>query len=328
MSLGETYGAALIGLVVSAVLYGLTVLQTYHYYRTYPRDSKNMKWFVGVMWAGDTEVGIISLIQTDANAVVGVGVQMFFARRVWKISRQKFLTAVIFVLSTIHGTLGIYFTTQAFILKSFAKYKSLTWVTCVGLGSAAAADILIAVSLCYYLHKSRTGFVRTDTLITTLMMYAINTGLLTSIAATLSVFAAMPNNFVWMSFFWSLGRLYINSFLATLNSRERMRGSLLPTDGTLVQLSQTRSDCSKAYRYPTDPKKFIPSLNVKVETTKEERADFCASPRSGDIEYQTPSSAKDFSYPNSPNVHAHLSFLPSPPSPRTPLSPPSPTYKC
>ncbi|TDL19124.1 hypothetical protein BD410DRAFT_774311 [Rickenella mellea] len=281
MPVGDTFGAAFIGLVASAVLYGLTVLQTYHYYRTYPRDSRNMKWFVGIMWAGDTvhltlctwciywylvsnfgnfhALGIphwSMSLQTDANWIVGCGVQMFFARRVWQISRQKILTLVIVILSTIHGSLGIYFTVEAFVLGSFARYKSLTWVTCLGLGSAAVADILIAVSLCYYLHKSRTGFARTDTLITMLMMYAINTGTHFPIAASLSVicFAAMPDNFVWMSFFWSLGRLYINSFLATLNSREAMKETVTPTmDGTLVQLSHIRSDGSKGYRYPTDP---------------------------------------------------------------------------
>lgn len=34
------------------------------------------------------------------------------------------------------------------------------WVTCVGLGSAAASDILIAVAMCYYLYTKRTGLRR------------------------------------------------------------------------------------------------------------------------------------------------------------------------
>ena len=34
------------------------------------------------------------------------------------------------------------------------------WVTSTGLGSAAACDILIAVSMVYLLHRSRTGFER------------------------------------------------------------------------------------------------------------------------------------------------------------------------
>jgi hypothetical protein len=36
----------------------------------------------------------------------------------------------------------------------------LQWVTSAGLGSAAAADVIIAIALCYYLLQSRTGFER------------------------------------------------------------------------------------------------------------------------------------------------------------------------
>lgn len=42
------------------------------------------------------------------------------------------------------------------------------WITCTGLGSAAAADIMIAASMCYYLAQKRTGidrYVRSDTVI-------------------------------------------------------------------------------------------------------------------------------------------------------------------
>ncbi|TDL19122.1 hypothetical protein BD410DRAFT_806061 [Rickenella mellea] len=245
MTVADTFGAAFVGLVASAVLYGLTVLQT-----TYHHDSKGMKWFC-IYWYlvarfGDhPNLGIPHWsmdLQTDANAIVGVGVQMFFARRVWQISRQKLLTTIIVILSAMHG------------------------------------------SLVY------------------------------SIFATLTVifYAVMPNNSVWVSFFWSLGRLYINSFLATLNSREMLREAVLPIDGSLVQLSQIRSTGSKAYRYPTDPKKASPSPNVTVETSKEKCADYLPSPMRGDIEAQSPSSAKDLLEPDSPNVYAHLSFHQSP----------------
>lgn len=45
-----------------------------------------------------------------------------------------------------------------FALREFSKYVQLTWVTSAGLGGAAAADIVIAVSLVYYLSQNRTGF--------------------------------------------------------------------------------------------------------------------------------------------------------------------------
>jgi hypothetical protein len=52
--LGETVGAAFIGLVGSAILYGMTNLQTYIYYNRFPRDWVFHKVFVGVLWALDT----------------------------------------------------------------------------------------------------------------------------------------------------------------------------------------------------------------------------------------------------------------------------------
>ena len=36
----------------------------------------------------------------------------------------------------------------------------LQWETCLGLGSAAVADVTIAASMCYYLYKKRTGLRR------------------------------------------------------------------------------------------------------------------------------------------------------------------------
>ncbi|KAJ7645449.1 hypothetical protein DFH06DRAFT_1211351, partial [Mycena polygramma] len=31
-------------------LYGVTILQTYLYYRNYPQDSKILKWMVAILW--------------------------------------------------------------------------------------------------------------------------------------------------------------------------------------------------------------------------------------------------------------------------------------
>jgi len=171
------------------------------------------------------------------------------------------------------------------MLKEFSRYSELTWVTSVGLGGAAAADILIAVSLVYFLGRNRTGFEATDSLITTLMIYAINTGLLTSICASLAVicFAIMPTNFVWLSFFWCLGKLYVNSFLASLNSRMQLRERIAPSDGTFVNLTNLRNDGS--LQSPGINRRFSRSsgmiktprqLTITVETTKEEMTDYAS----------------------------------------------------
>ncbi|TFK52273.1 hypothetical protein OE88DRAFT_1380602 [Heliocybe sulcata] len=263
-NMDTTFGAIFIALVVSAVFYGVTVTQTYLYYRKYPNDALITKTTVLALWLLDTSHLILCTvaiywylvtnfgqdgpldnctwsmnIQADFNGLIAIIVQFYFARRVYILSENWIITSVIMILACVHFSLGIVFTVEAFSIRHFDRYPKLTWVTSTGLGCAAAADILIAMSMCHYLAKRRTGFKRTNSIIMTLMIFSINTGLLTSIIATACAitFAIMPTNFVWQSFFWVLGKCYVNSLLATLNSREYICEKARRQRGTFVELS-------------------------------------------------------------------------------------------
>jgi hypothetical protein len=82
-------------------------------------------------------------------------------------------------------------------------------------------DLLVALLLCYFLHSSRTGIKRTDTLINKLIVYAIHNGLITSVADifVIAFNIAYPKNLVYLSIYQIVANLYSNSFLATLNAR-------------------------------------------------------------------------------------------------------------
>jgi len=180
---------------------------------------------------------------------------------------------------------GSVFTIEAFLLVEIDQFPKLIWVTSVGLGSAAACDIIIAVSLCSYLTRSRTGFKRTDSLITTLIVYSLTTGLVTSVIASAAVitFAIMPTNFIWMSFFWVLGKCYVNSFLAALNSRDALRERASPQDGTFWQISPFHATVPFQHSEGmamTTATKTHPPLSVKVETSTISKMDCLESPAS------------------------------------------------
>ena len=49
----------------------------------------------------------------------------------------------------------------------------------VSLSVGVATDFLIALALCYFLRKLRSGFKKSDSLVNMLCVYAINTGLAT-----------------------------------------------------------------------------------------------------------------------------------------------------
>ena len=68
---------------------------------------------------------------------------------------------------------------------------------------SAASDIAIAGCLIFLLQSSRTGFNRSDSIINRLIMFSMNTGLLTSLDAIASLIfvTVFPNNFIYIMFF-------------------------------------------------------------------------------------------------------------------------------
>lgn len=317
--LDTTYGRTFIGLVVSAILFGVTVLQTFLYYRNYPKDSKLIKWMVAILWildAAQLSLSTVTIywylvtnfnnpealartfwsmnVQTDCNGLIGLIVECFFARRVWLLSRNYILTGAIILLSCVHFALGIVFTIDSFLLPSANDFNQLIWVTSAGLGSAAAADLLIASSLCYYLLKSRTGFSRTDSLITTLTLYSLTTGLITGVIASLVVvtFAVVPADYIWEAFFWLLGKFYVNSLLATLNSRDSLREKASPKEGTFLHLSGVQVGTSATRG--TVGLQITTPLVVAVQKESVSKSDYAysvQSPANSEMSMQPPGGA-------------------------------------
>ena len=67
---------------------------------------------------------------------------------------------------------------------------------------AAVSDVAIAVILIFLLQRSRTGFRRSDSVINRLILFSLNTGLLTSIDALLSLITVrmkkVPFKIIWL----------------------------------------------------------------------------------------------------------------------------------
>ncbi|KAF9243533.1 hypothetical protein BU15DRAFT_59901 [Melanogaster broomeanus] len=115
----------------------------------------------------------------------------------------------------------------------------LPWEIPVWLGFSITADILIAGSLYYILKKNRSGLARTDRMIKRLMSFVVQTGLITSVAAGVTVAIVGPRNFrrkyelthkvkwavakldidhLWMSF--PMGGIYATCLMANYIARE------------------------------------------------------------------------------------------------------------
>jgi len=263
--LDNSVGAALIGLVLSTVIYGITWLQVYMYYTTYcSRDSNFLKSFVAVLMLLDTaHVSLLviclyhyvisnfgdylvlakptwSLIwQAFVGGILSIFVDSFFAMRAYHISGKRLIFPVIIgvlCLAKLACTIG--FTVESLQLQTFTQGGSdLGWSTSA-LGSAVACDSVIAATLIYYLRKSRTGFTRTNRAVTLLITYALNTCLLTSMFNTIAIIFWVKSNttLLYALFYFILIRLYSCSFMSTLNSRENVRKELNGT-GNVITMS-------------------------------------------------------------------------------------------
>ncbi|EMD32769.1 hypothetical protein CERSUDRAFT_108595 [Gelatoporia subvermispora B] len=245
-------GGSLLGMILSIMFYGVTVLQTFIYYDNYWRDPIYMRIFVVLLFVLDT-AQVVAIIDTvwfyvvpnfgnvaalsgvhlslgvEIGMTISIGllVQSFFAMRVWLMSGRKLIfPALIFALTLAQFSLGIYYATIADrIDQPEAIEHTVIKVALASLACGMAGDFFITACLVYYLHKGRSGLRNTDRLINILIMYTINTGLVTFFAATCTIIL----NQVKSTEFWDvvpyflLSKCYVNSTLATLNARGRLR---------------------------------------------------------------------------------------------------------
>ncbi|KAI0363094.1 hypothetical protein BV20DRAFT_1031832 [Pilatotrama ljubarskyi] len=159
------------------------------------------------------------------QAFTGLFVQSFLAACIWRLSGRKlYLVVPVVALITAEFSAAIVYAIKGLSFKTFldlGKVKALSISINV---FAAAGDVVIAAILCNILQVSTTGFETSDLLMNRLVR-SFNTGLLISICACMSLIAilALPDTFVYICFYFLIGRLYSNSLMATLNARKALR---------------------------------------------------------------------------------------------------------
>ncbi|KAJ3506767.1 hypothetical protein NLJ89_g6687 [Agrocybe chaxingu] len=168
-------------------------------------------------------------------------VQLFFAMRIWRLSKGKWyllILPIFFIFAKLALNLAWVIKCSSATSVSDANFRYSTLSELIN-GAAAGADILLAGTMVYLLHASRTGIRQSDNLITRLMTYTINTGVLVSVWSIITlIFSVLyPRTMIYGAFYFCIGRLYVNTFLASLNARAALKGT-----STYVEMSLTASD--------------------------------------------------------------------------------------
>jgi len=262
-----TFGALLVGGMISTFLSGAVSMQAYLYARTYQNDRTSVKCLVLGTWLLDifhTTMVATSLwdyliqgfgsqtlhdkifwslgMTVASTAILTFGVHCFFVHRLYKLSKGKLYLALPIALVALMRLASACVTTAEMIrLGSFTLFlQQFKWVFTLGLALSTIADVLIAGGMCFFLRRNRTGTSDLDLIIDSVIYYTIENGILTSIAtiASLVFWLGMPHNLVYMALHFGISKLYANSLLASLNARKSLRqvhSSLRPSAGFMPQ---------------------------------------------------------------------------------------------
>ncbi|KAJ6548771.1 hypothetical protein B0H19DRAFT_1265565 [Mycena capillaripes] len=227
-NLNTTIGALQIGVLVSYMLFGVTTTQTYIYYSRFPEDSRKLKALVGFVWwcelAHALCIGHSLYVYTISDylqpalllaaapkslettsifsGLISACVQGFFSYRIYSFSRKLCIPILIWALSFLRLLGNIVIFVAALGMKSLPGYvEQWQWLHTSIWSTSTANDLIIAATLVVLLRNQSTNVhKRTAALVDKLILWTIETGVLTSASGVIALicFVTMKTNFIWM----------------------------------------------------------------------------------------------------------------------------------
>ncbi|KAI6154485.1 hypothetical protein EDD17DRAFT_1071964 [Pisolithus thermaeus] len=243
----------------------LLLMQTYVYYMHYSEDTFAIKLLVAAIWIVDTlhvsfvchvlyhylitNYGISTSLDyiiwsLPASVLMNIfmvsAIQCFFAHQIYRLCRPRlkwFVTVPIMLFVLAQFGFGIGTAVLEFVSHGSGVLEQITYYDVTPAWAIiAVAEVLITASLCVVFYSSSSGpmFSRTKRLLNTLIIYAVNRCLLTSLVAVADLVVTNEVKNTWtVGLDFILGQLYANSFLASLNSREHLRSGAAGTPSDL-----------------------------------------------------------------------------------------------
>ncbi|KAK0228039.1 hypothetical protein IW262DRAFT_1348664 [Armillaria fumosa] len=168
-------------------------------------------------------------LQLLVEMFVVVGVQGIYIIRIWKLGRylHRILPWIVSLTFLVALGNGIFYT--AYVVSNFKALPGVQVSMSIVITIPLFSDFVIAMSMCYYLHKSRPLYRRSDMLLG-MMRLGIISGLATSTCSLLMLitYLAWPNTLVFSSIGLILPKLYMNSLLTMLNARQSRTNGASP----------------------------------------------------------------------------------------------------
>ncbi|PPR00626.1 hypothetical protein CVT24_005487 [Panaeolus cyanescens] len=262
MDVQPLFGPMLIGVFLAMILYGVLILQVLYLFVV---EMIHSGFAMAIMYQpliihfGEEQAITRFPAALAAEPILGVAVstpiQLFIAYRIYRLQKSIWIALLVTILAILSCCGGVWTTIRVLSYRVFAKKPETHPPVMLWLIGSATADILITASLSYSLWVRRTGIRATDAIITRIIIYTIQTGLITSIAAILVVvlLIALPNLTVNFIFDVTLVKLYAITLLSSLNGRVSLneewnqRNLLFDNPFPSTRAGASRIEVSSAY---------------------------------------------------------------------------------
>ncbi|KAJ7270597.1 hypothetical protein B0H12DRAFT_1229103 [Mycena haematopus] len=262
----QIFGSSFIGAVATAA-YGIVILQCYLYFRNYPKDHILLKSTVATLWVLDTLTTIMVAHALYTLIVLDFGDSAADAFIPWSFALENGLLTIVTLTAQCFYSWQIWSVSKNILVASGIILLALT--------AFAACDIVITLALIYYLWSKRKSGVRTTKeIIDTLILYTMCRGIVTVITQimflilnigfphrTLQVATSCSSfhlNCIQMATIPSTHEqayVYVNSILASLNTRKSVRGRGDPEMFTVAGATAANTDNTDSTR--TMPLAFL-----------------------------------------------------------------------
>ncbi|KAJ7766058.1 hypothetical protein B0H16DRAFT_1522902 [Mycena metata] len=262
-------GPVILGIIINTFVYGILFMQGITYY-TSPRFKQDQPLIKGlvtwslfldtfhscaiiwVIWEYCIEhFGDRAFLETTPwpyptapifTTGASVPIQIYLAWRVKRLSNSWIIFGGITALSVTSGVVAWIASIRAVRLSNTKGFPALIPIVDTWLALGVLCDVSLTILLFIFLRKGRTGFSKTDNIITTIILQSIETAAFSSLTSLLDLITFTVIQKTNFHFIFSLlaGRMYTNTLLATLNSRDKLRADFL-VDGVNTLTSPPQS---------------------------------------------------------------------------------------
>ncbi|KAK0229937.1 hypothetical protein EDD85DRAFT_1026378 [Armillaria nabsnona] len=249
------YGYLLISFAIDMIFYGISLVLVLLYFRRFERHDTLSRASVTVSilvlfstvqvcafskWIYESLIDHFhdlenrdnlppsSIILLFANYMVSFVAQCFFVSQIWTISqRNRWYTTPVAIMALMNIAPGIAQTVGVARRSTVSGMdnKSDQILAITQTIAAALCDISITATLCFLLNRSRTGFKSTETIIDSLIIFAVNRGLVSSVLGLLGLilYLTLQHTMVFTIPMFLTCQFHVMSVVGSLHYRNYVR---------------------------------------------------------------------------------------------------------